>query len=93
MIRLELFQKQLIDFLKVTDIETKLEKLCNIIPEIVNNEYYVALQKIKTIIENDSLSDYKCVQEIVCVFQNIGIDIENRKNFYNSIAYIKPPAN
>jgi len=49
--------------------------------EIVEMECCKALQKIKTIIENDSLSDFECVEEIVCVFEEFGSSGGNRHDF------------
>ena len=49
--------------------------------EIVKIESYKALQKIKDIIENDSLSDFECIEEIVCVLEDIGSSGGNRHDF------------
>ena len=49
--------------------------------EIVALQCYLGLQKIKTIIENDSLSDFECVEEIVCLFEKLGSDGGNRHDF------------
>ena len=46
--------------------------------EIVEMQCYQALQKIKAIIEDDSLSDFMCVEKIVCLFEQIGSDGGNR---------------
>lgn len=48
---------------------------------IVEKECYKALKKIKAIIENDSLSDFDCVEEIVCVFESIGSNGGGRHDF------------
>ncbi|MEE1055782.1 MAG: hypothetical protein UH239_00850 [Acutalibacteraceae bacterium] len=47
-------------------------------------ESYKALQKIKTIIEDDSLEDKECfmkIEEIVCLFEALGSDGGNRHDF------------
>ena len=49
--------------------------------EIVEQECYGALQQIKAIIEDDSLSDFMCVEEIVCVFEKIGSNGGFRHDF------------
>ncbi len=51
---------------------------------IAENESYKALQKIKAIIEDDSLEDDECfmrIEEIVKVFEDIGSDGGNRHDF------------
>lgn len=55
--------------------------LCTELAEIVNLKALETLQKIKTVLENDRLSDFECVEEIVCIFQNIGSDGGNRHDF------------
>ena len=45
------------------------------VAEIVGGESYKALQKIKAIIEDDSLTDRECfvkVDEVVCVLESVG---------------------
>lgn len=49
--------------------------------EMLEIESYKALQKIKAIIENDSLSDFECIEKIVCVLEAIGSDGGNRHDF------------
>ena len=45
---------------------------------MINAEAVGALNKIKTIIENDDLDDYGCIEGIVRVFEEMGIRTENR---------------
>ncbi len=52
--------------------------------EIIEIESYKALQKIKEILEDDSLEDSECfmkIEEIVCVFEKIGSHAGNRHDF------------
>lgn len=52
--------------------------------KIVELECYQALQKIKDILENDSLKDSECfyrTPEIVCVFEELGSGCGNRHDF------------
>ncbi|MCL2568190.1 MAG: hypothetical protein FWE12_01975 [Oscillospiraceae bacterium] len=49
--------------------------------EIVEQQSYAALQKIKAIIEDDSLDDFECVEQIVCVFERFGSDGGSRHDF------------
>ena len=39
------------------------------------------LQRIKAVIDNDSLSDFDCVEEIVCIFEEFGSDGGSRHDF------------
>ena len=48
---------------------------------IVEIACYRALQKIKTVIENDSLSDFECIEEIVRILETIGSNGGNRHDF------------
>jgi len=49
--------------------------------EIVELQCYRALKKIKAIIEDDSLSDFMCIEEIVCVLEEIGSSGSTRHDF------------
>lgn len=49
--------------------------------EIVRKEFYRAIQKIKTIIEDDDLSDFECVERIVYVLEDLGSYGSNKHDF------------
>lgn len=52
--------------------------------QIVEGRCYLALQKIKAIIEDDSLEDEECfakIEEIVCVFEEMGSNGGGRHDF------------
>lgn len=49
--------------------------------EIVELQCYQALEKIKTIIRDDSLSEFMCIEGIVCVLEEIGSDGGTRHDF------------
>lgn len=54
------------------------------IDKIVESTCYKALNEIKSIIENDSLSDEECflkIEEIVRVFEHFGSNCGNRHDF------------
>jgi len=45
------------------------------LPQLVEGECYKTLQKIKAIVDDDSLDDAQCfmkIEEIVCAFEEIG---------------------
>lgn len=52
--------------------------------KIVELECYKALQKIKAVIEDDSLEDESCfrkIEEIVCIFEEMGSSGGGRHDF------------
>jgi len=49
--------------------------------EIVNLKAVVMIQKIKNIIDDDSLSDFDCVEKIVRVFEESGSGAVSRHDF------------
>ncbi len=49
--------------------------------EIAELKSIQLLQKIKTIIQDDSLTDFECVEKIVCLFETTGISAEIRHDF------------
>ncbi|MCL2562979.1 MAG: hypothetical protein FWE08_02975 [Oscillospiraceae bacterium] len=49
--------------------------------EIIEMECYLALQKIQAIIQNDDLSNFDCVEQIVRVFEMLGSDGGTRHDF------------
>ena len=68
-------EKAQVSFPGLTDTDAK---------KIVELECYQALQKIKDILENDSLEDSECfyrTPEIVCVFEELGSGCGNRHDF------------
>lgn len=51
---------------------------------LIESESYIALSKIKSILEDDTLSDRSCftqIEEIICVFENLGTYCGNRHDF------------
>lgn len=69
---MDLFKEILINILMNEEINVNFPNLKFSATEIIEIESFKALQKIKTIIEDDSLSDFDCIEEIVCVFEKIG---------------------
>ena len=52
--------------------------------KIVESECYKALQKIKAVMEDDSLDDESCfrkIEEIVCIFEEMGSSGGGRHDF------------
>ena len=51
--------------------------------ELLEMRCYQALQKIKNILENNKLTDFECVEAIVCLLEDIGSDAGDRHEFYH----------
>ena len=54
------------------------------IEKLFEKECYVILEKIKKILEDDSLDDKNCferIESIVCLFEEIGSDCGSRHDF------------
>ena len=54
------------------------------INKIIHDECYIALQRIKAIIEDDSLDDNQCfekIEQIVLLFEELGSDGGYRHDF------------
>lgn len=81
---MHLYKEVLIRVLEKEEINTFFPNLNIDAREIVKLECYRALQKIKAIIEDDSLEDQDCfrrIEEIICVYENLGSDGGNRHDF------------
>ena len=76
-----LFLEILIKVLQGQQIDVTFPNLAEYAKPIVELTSYKALQEIKAIIENDDLSDFACVEEIVRIFERIGSDGGNRHDF------------
>lgn len=73
---MELFQEILCHVLMAEKIQVSFPNLTNTdLTKIVELECYKALNKIKMILEDDSLEDSECfhkIEEIVCTFETLG---------------------
>ena len=69
---MELYKEILAKILMQNDIQVTFPNLQLSADAAVEMQCLAALQKIKTAIEDDSLSDFKCVEKIVCIFEEIG---------------------
>ena len=78
---MELFKEILINILMKEDINIFFPNLKFSAAEIVEFESFSALQKIKAVIEDDSLSDFDCIEKIICVFEENGSGGGNRHDF------------
>lgn len=49
--------------------------------DLVNRALYNALNSIRDIIQDDSLSDFEAIEKIVNLFEKLGIDFGSRHDF------------
>ena len=77
---MELFKEIILEGLKSEKIELSLLSVTIDTEKIVHDIAYKILLEIKQILENDKLSDFDCVEEIMRTFKNIG-GIDYRHDF------------
>ena len=82
---MELYQEILCHVLANEKIQVSFPELINTdVTKIVELEGYKALSKIKAILENDTLADSECfqqIEEIVCAFEYLGSGGGSRHDF------------
>lgn len=81
---MELYKEILAAVLEKENIEVSFPNLKINAKEIMELECYKALQKIKAVIEDDSLEDEECfikIEEIVRLFEALGSDGGIRHDF------------
>ena len=84
MIQLELYEEILAKALANQEMQITFPNLQINPTEIVASESYRALQQIKVILTDDSLSDSECflkIEEIICLFESLGSGVGNRHDF------------
>ena len=81
---MQLYKEILTQILSNQEIHITFPNL-NINPtEIIESESYQALQKIKAVIMDDSLTDSECfmkIEEIICIFETLGSNCGTRHDF------------
>lgn len=82
---MELYQEILCHVLANEKVQVSFPELTNTdVTKIVELECYKALRKIKAIIEDDTLADSECfqqIEEIVCAFEELGSGGGSRHDF------------
>lgn len=84
MIDLDLYKEIIVKLLEKEDINITFPNLKINEKNVIEAISYKALQKIKTIMEDDSLCDKECfkkIEEIICVFEELGSSCGNRHDF------------
>ena len=69
---MELYKELLVKVLAQEEIHITFPNLHLNASELIELQSYHALQEIKAIIQDDSLSEFECIEEIVCVLERIG---------------------
>ncbi len=83
-IKLEIYKEILSNILEKEDIIIEFKNLEINPAEIINLSCYRAICDIKTIIKDNSLSDKECfmkIENIVSLFESLGIDCGSRHDF------------
>lgn len=81
---MELYKEILAHALMCGEIQVTFSGQESDIAQMTEDKCYKTLQKIKAIIEDDSLNDKECfmkIEEIVCVLEEIGSNGGNRHDF------------
>ncbi|MEG1682616.1 MAG: hypothetical protein RR295_02220 [Oscillospiraceae bacterium] len=81
---MELYRELLAKRLEREEMQVCFPNLKMDVAEIVEMDCYRALQKIKTIVEDDGLEDRECflkIEEIITVFEGLGSHCGNRHDF------------
>ena len=80
---MELWEQLLCRAVMSGRVEIKLEKDFDL-NTLLENKCYNALMQIKRIIDDDRLDDKECferIEEIVCIFEELGSDCGGRHDF------------
>lgn len=78
---MELYKEMLAKLLEKEEVQVTFPNVYRSLGELAEMKSYQALEEIKAIIENDDLSDFMCVEEIVCLFERLGSGCGNRHSF------------
>lgn len=81
---MDLFKDVIYDKIKKDEITVIISGKNADIDRIVESTCYKALNEIKSILENDSLTDEECflkIEEIIRVFERLGSNCGNRHDF------------
>ena len=81
---MELYKEILANIISKEEVQVTFSNLNISAKEIIELEYYKALNNIKAIIEDDSLEDVDCfmkIEKIICLLEDIGSGGGNRHDF------------
>ena len=81
---MELLQQIFLQAVRTGEIFVTFSGAESSIAEVINGKCYQALQRIKEIVQDDSLADDACfmkIEEIVCALEEIGSNGGSRHDF------------
>ena len=79
---MDLYKDILIETLSKYNAKITFENIKTESPnEIVEKTCYKTLQRIRRVLDNDSLDDFECIERIVKLLENIGSDGMSRHDF------------
>lgn len=78
---MSLLKEILVSILEKEEIQISFPDLPSDMGELIETRACGALRKIKAIIQDDSLSDFDCIEEIVCVLEMNGSSGGGRHDF------------
>lgn len=81
---MDLYREIIIDMLKSEEFNITLKNLTENMSDKVEMKCYKALQKIKAVINDDSLSDSECfiqIEQIIRIFEELGSNGGNRHDY------------
>lgn len=78
---MDLFKEIITNVLSKEEIKIEFTNLKVNTKEIVEIQCYKALKEIRNVIINNNLSDFECIEKIVCIFENLGSDGDSRNDF------------
>ena len=82
--KMDLFKAIFTQALITGKIQVSFSGMDSTVADVIEGQCYQALQKIKSIIDDDSLNDPECfhkIEEIVCTLEEIGSDGGCRHDF------------
>lgn len=78
---MEFFRDVLINALAKEEMRVTFPNVEIKMADIVEMKCFETVKKIKAVIENDSLSDFECIEAIVCILEELGSGGGNRHDF------------
>ena len=78
---MDLYKELLVNTLAKEEIIVEFPNLKINVQEIVELQSYKVLLKIKALVENNSLSDFECIEAIVCALEDVGSSGGSRHDF------------
>lgn len=78
---MELYKELLINLLQKEQLHICFPDMKLDFDKILEMECYKYLHKIKAIINDDSLTDFNCMEKIICLFKEMGSKVGNRHDY------------